>query len=163
MDVTQESAWSAAVKATLKRWGGAINNAGIAHAQVIVVNSKADFERVLGVNLIRPFLGIKTVAPVMVEQRRGSIMSISSIGGMTAWNSTAAYCSSKLGMRGVLQVAAMELGHEGVRVNSIHPGASTLTLAKCSTRTPMPSIVPIGSSRSSASAGRTKLPRLHSS
>ncbi|WP_455231101.1 SDR family NAD(P)-dependent oxidoreductase [Geopseudomonas aromaticivorans] len=125
LDVTQEEDWSAAVKATLARWGridGLVNNAGIAHSQALVATSKADFERVLGVNLTGPFLGIKAVAPVMVEQGRGSIVNISSIGGMTAWNSMGAYCSSKWGVRGLSRVAAMELGHHGVRVNSIHPG-----------------------------------------
>ncbi|MBV2133298.1 glucose 1-dehydrogenase [Pseudomonas sp. MAP12] len=125
LDVTQEADWSAAVKATLARWGridGLVNNAGIAHSQALVATSKADFERVLGVNLTGPFLGIKAVAPVMVEQGRGSIVNISSIGGMTAWNSMGAYCSSKWGVRGLSRVAAMELGHQGVRVNSIHPG-----------------------------------------
>lgn len=125
LDVTLEEDWSAAVKATLERWGridGLVNNAGIAHSQAIAATRKEDFERVLAVNLVGPFLGIKAVAPVMTAQRSGSIVNISSIGGMTAWNSMAAYCSSKWGMRGLSRVAAMELGHQGVRVNSIHPG-----------------------------------------
>ena len=82
----------------------------------------ADFKRVIDVNLVGPFLGLKHVGPIMAARGRGSIVNISSIGGMTAWNSMGAYCASKWGLRGLSRVAALELGHKGVRVNSIHPG-----------------------------------------
>ena len=49
-------------------------------------------------------------------------MNISSVDGMKGANGLAAYCSSKWGVRGLTRVAALELGHHGVRVNSVHPG-----------------------------------------
>ena len=81
-----------------------------------------EYERVLKVNLVGEFLGIKAVAPGMVERGRGSIINISSVDGMKGANGLAAYASSKWGVRGLTKVAAMELGHRGVRVNSVHPG-----------------------------------------
>jgi 3alpha(or 20beta)-hydroxysteroid dehydrogenase len=84
--------------------------------------TKQDFERVLGINLVGTFLGIKTVAPSIIERGGGAIVNISSIDGLKGSNATAAYSASKWGVRGLTKVAAMELGPRGVRVNSIHPG-----------------------------------------
>jgi 3alpha(or 20beta)-hydroxysteroid dehydrogenase len=58
----------------------------------------------------------------MVARKKGSIVNISSVDGMKGANGLAAYSSSKWGIRGLTRVAAMELGHQGVRVNSVHPG-----------------------------------------
>jgi 3alpha(or 20beta)-hydroxysteroid dehydrogenase len=88
----------------------------------ILETTKADFERVLGVNLVGELLGIKAVAPGMIARGRGSIINVSSVDGMKGANGLVAYASSKWGVRGLTKVAAMELGHKGVRVNSVHPG-----------------------------------------
>jgi len=88
----------------------------------IADTEKEEFERVLGVNLVGFFLGIKTVGPRMIARNKGSIINVSSVDGMKGANGLAAYCSSKWGIRGLTRVAAMELGHHGVRVNSVHPG-----------------------------------------
>ena len=125
LDVTDEASWLQTVAAARERWGGIdglVNNAGINFSEALSSTGLADFKRVIDVNLVGPFLGLKHVGPVMAAQGRGSIVNISSIGGMTAWNSMGAYCASKWGLRGLSRVAALELGHKGVRVNSIHPG-----------------------------------------
>lgn len=125
LDVSAEADWQRVVPAVLECWGGIdglVNNAGINLAGAIVDTRLADFQRVLEVNLSGPFLGIKHVGAAMVARGQGSIVNISSIGGMTAWNAMSAYCASKWGLRGLSRVAALELGHRGVRVNSIHPG-----------------------------------------
>ena len=83
---------------------------------------KQEFERVLAINLVGTFLGIKATAPKIIERGGGAIVNISSIDGMKGSNATGAYSASKWGVRGLTKVAAMELGHRGVRVNSIHPG-----------------------------------------
>jgi 3alpha(or 20beta)-hydroxysteroid dehydrogenase len=88
----------------------------------IMETSKQDFERVLGINLVGCFLGIKSVAPKIIERGGGSIINVSSVDGMKGSNAVSAYSASKWGMRGLTKVAAMELGPRGVRVNSIHPG-----------------------------------------
>ncbi len=124
-DVADEDGWQHLVSETLARFGGVdilVNNAGVLLMRGLMDISKQEFERVLGVNLVGTFLGIKAVAPLIIERGGGSIVNISSIDGMKGSNATAAYSASKWGVRGLTKVAAMELGPRGVRVNSIHPG-----------------------------------------
>jgi len=124
-DVTDEASWSSVVAKAIATFGKVdilVNNAGILLFKTLLDTSKADYERVLGVNLMGAFLGIKAVAPHMIERGSGSIVNVSSVDGMKGANSLGAYCSSKWGLRGLTRVAAMEFGHKGVRVNSIHPG-----------------------------------------
>jgi len=125
LDVTSEDDWARVVAAAETDLGPVdvlVNNAGILMFKSILETSKADYERVLGVNLVGEFLGIKAVAPAMIGRGKGSIVNISSVDGMKGANSLVAYASSKWGVRGLTKVAAMELGHKGVRVNSVHPG-----------------------------------------
>jgi 3alpha(or 20beta)-hydroxysteroid dehydrogenase len=90
--------------------------------KTIVDTSRAEFDRVMDINLAGTFLGIKLVGGHMVTRGQGSIVNISSADGMKGANGLGAYCASKWGIRGLTKVAAMEFGHRGVRVNSIHPG-----------------------------------------
>lgn len=124
-DVSDEAAWQAVLAFAIERFGKVdvlVNNAGILIFRSLLETSKADFERVLSVNLTGTFLGMHTIAPHMIANGRGSIVNISSIDGMKGANSLAAYASSKWGIRGLSKVAAMEFGHRGLRVNSVHPG-----------------------------------------
>lgn len=124
-DVTDESSWQELTEKAEAEYGKIdvlVNNAGILLFKSIAETEKQEFERVLSVNLVGAFLGIKTVGPRMVTRKKGSIVNISSVDGMKGANGLAAYCSSKWGVRGLTRVAAMELGHHGVRVNSVHPG-----------------------------------------
>ena len=125
LDVTSEDAWAsvvAKVEADLGPVDVLVNNAGILLFKSILQTTKADYERVLQVNLVGEFLGIKAVAPGMIARGKGSIVNISSVDGMKGANGLVAYASSKWGVRGLTKVAAMELGHRGIRVNSVHPG-----------------------------------------
>ncbi|MCB1677579.1 MAG: glucose 1-dehydrogenase [Halioglobus sp.] len=125
-DVSSEESWRAVLKLALERFGGVqvlINNAGVLLFKSILQTSKADYERVLGVNLVGMFLGVKTIGQHMIDNSvAGSIVNISSVDGMKGCNGLCAYASSKWGVRGLTQVAAMEFGHHGIRVNSVHPG-----------------------------------------
>ncbi len=125
LDVTSEENWAEVVTATEQAFGPPnvlVNNAGILQFKTILETTKADFEKVLAVNLVGELLGIKAVAPGMVERGCGSIINLSSVDGMKGANGLVAYASSKWAVRGLTKVAAMELGHKGVRVNSVHPG-----------------------------------------
>jgi 3alpha(or 20beta)-hydroxysteroid dehydrogenase len=124
-DVTDEAAWSRLATKVEDDFGPVdvlVNNAGVLLFRSLLETSLEDYERVLRVNLVGEFLGIKAVAPRMVARGKGAIVNISSVDGMKGANGLAAYCSSKWGVRGLTRVAAMELGHKGVRVNSVHPG-----------------------------------------
>jgi len=123
--VTSEDAWASVVAAAEADLGAIdvlVNNAGILLFKSLLETTRAEYERVLGVNLVGQFLGIQAVAPGMIGRGKGAIVNISSVDGMKGANSLAAYASSKWGSRGLTKVAAMELGHKGIRVNSVHPG-----------------------------------------
>jgi 3alpha(or 20beta)-hydroxysteroid dehydrogenase len=125
LDVTSEDGWAdvvAQVEADLGPVDVLVNNAGILLFKSLMQTSLADYRRVLDVNLVGMFLGIKAVAAGMIARGKGSIVNISSVDGMKGANGLAAYASSKWGVRGLTKVAAMELGHRGIRVNSVHPG-----------------------------------------
>jgi len=125
LDVTREEDWEAATKCALAEFGRIdclVNNAGIHESKSLAQSTRADFERVLSVNLTGTFLGIKSVMGPMQEAGGGSIVNISSISGYGAVFGQAAYSSSKFGLRGLTKAAAIELGPHGIRVNSVHPG-----------------------------------------
>ncbi len=124
-DVTDESSWVTTLATATRHFGpidALVNNAGVLLFRTLAETSKADFSRVIDINLIGTFLGTKLVGMQMAERGRGSIVNISSVDGMKGANGLGAYCASKWGIRGLTRVAAMEFGHKGVRVNSVHPG-----------------------------------------
>ena len=124
-DVTSEEEWAAAVAHAVALHGGIdvlINNAGI-YAQTTLVGSELEeYRRVIEVNQIGVYLGMREVAPVMIERGGGSIINISSVGGMRGGGGGFAYTASKWAVRGMTKSAAVRLGPQGIRVNSIHPG-----------------------------------------
>lgn len=124
-DVTSEESWHALIAATAARFGPAdvlVNNAGILMFTLLTDMTREDFDRLFAVNVTGVFLGIKTIGAAMVARGSGSIVNISSTGGFRATNSAGAYTASKFAVRGLTKTAALELGHKGVRVNSVHPG-----------------------------------------
>ena len=125
LDVSDQNAWQELVRQVEADLGPIdilVNNAGILMFKSIMQTSLKDYRRVLDVNLVGAFLGIKSVAPGMIARKKGAIVNISSVDGMKGANGLAAYASSKWGVRGLTKVAALELGHLGIRVNSVHPG-----------------------------------------
>jgi 3alpha(or 20beta)-hydroxysteroid dehydrogenase len=124
-DVTDEGSWQSLVADAKRDFGRIdvlINAAGTVFFGTIVDTPKTEFERLLGINLVGTFLGIKSVGPTMMAQKKGAIINFSSVDGMKGTNAMGAYAASKWGVRGLSKVAAMELGPHGIRVNSIHPG-----------------------------------------
>ena len=125
LDVTDESQWQAAVAAAEEAFGPVtvlVNNAGILHFQHVTRTDLADFDRVLRVNVHGVFLGMKAVAPSMERAGGGSIVNISSTAGLQGLPSLSAYVASKWAVRGLSKTAAIDLGPQGIRVNSVHPG-----------------------------------------
>ncbi|MGJ8687398.1 MAG: glucose 1-dehydrogenase [Spongiibacteraceae bacterium] len=124
LDVSDEQAWQRAVAAAQEMGplNILVNNAGILMASAIADTTVEDYMRVINVNQLGCFLGIKSVIAAMTQSGGGSIINISSIDGMQAKNGLAAYASSKWAVRGLTKTAAIELGPVGIRVNSVHPG-----------------------------------------
>ncbi len=124
-DVTSETGWAAAVAAALDAFGGLdvlVNNAGILAFASIADMPLADFRRVLEVNAVGCWLGMKAVIDPMTKAGGGSIVNISSVEGFTGAAGLSAYSASKFAIRGMTKAAAQELGQFGIRVNSVHPG-----------------------------------------
>jgi 3alpha(or 20beta)-hydroxysteroid dehydrogenase len=128
LDVTDLGSWRDALAETESHFGTPdvlVNNAGILHYASLLTTEVADLRRVLDVNLVGPFLGMQVIGAAMVEAGHGSIINVSSTGGMVGMSPIHAYVASKWGLRGLTKSAAIELGPRGVRVNSIHPGGVT--------------------------------------
>jgi 3alpha(or 20beta)-hydroxysteroid dehydrogenase len=124
-DVTSELDWQGVVAQAVegdRRIDILLNNAGVFLAASLQETSLEDFRRVIDVNLVGVFLGMRSVAPVMSSQGAGSIINVSSVAGLGGSPFLTAYAASKWAVRGVSKVVARELAHAGVRVNSLHPG-----------------------------------------
>ena len=125
-DVTSESDWDAVMATAVERFGALHvldNNAAIINPLAIEHDTLESFERVVKVNLIGTWLGIKKAIAPMRAADGGSIVNKSSIAGMRGIPYHGSYGASKWGVRGLTKVAAYELGPDRIRVNSVHPGA----------------------------------------
>ena len=109
-----------------------VNNAGIIRDGLLVKKDRetgaikklptSDWNAVIAVNLTGVFLGVQAVVPTMKAAGRGSIINISSVEGMLGGAHLHGYVASKFGVRGLTKSLAVELGPDGIRVNSVHPG-----------------------------------------
>ena len=125
LDVSDEGSWTALVDAVIARHGridALVNNAAVVAFGPITDLTVAEIDRVLGINVKGTMLGLKHVGAKMCAAGRGSIVNISSVDGLRGVNSVSLYSSSKWAVRGFTKSAALEFGHQGVRVNSVHPG-----------------------------------------
>ena len=124
-DVSREEEWDAAVALAQERFGGLhvlVNNAGIAHTASIAEHTVADYEKIVAVNQIGVFLGIRAAIAPMTAAGGGSIINISSVAGIRGIKNMIAYSASKYAVTGMTAGAALELARYKIRVNSIHPG-----------------------------------------
>ncbi|MBF6598405.1 MAG: 3-oxoacyl-[acyl-carrier-protein] reductase [Fermentimonas sp.] len=99
-----------------------INNAGITKDGLIMRMSEQQWDAVINVNLKSAFNFIHAVTPIMMRQKSGSIINMSSVVGVSGNAGQANYSASKAGMIGLAKSTAKELGSRGIRVNAIAPG-----------------------------------------
>ncbi len=125
-DVSDADSWTSVIAAALDRFGrldGLVNNAAIYPTPSRIEHEEPEaLERVLRVNVVGSWHGIRAVIEPMRAVGGGSIVNISSLAGMRGFVNLGSYSASKWAVRGITKVAARELGPDNIRVNSIHPG-----------------------------------------
>ncbi len=125
-DVADEASLAACVASAIKTYGKIdifFNNAGIEGAVAPIPDFPVDvFRKVLEVNVVGIFLGLKLIIPHMAKAGGGSIINSSSVAGLTGSPGLCAYIASKHAVLGLTRTAAVEWGDKGIRVNCINPG-----------------------------------------
>lgn len=122
-NVTSEEDWQRVVKETEEKFGAIdvlVNNAGITMAKSMFDVTVDEYRRIFEINQLSVFIGMKTVAPSMMQKNGGSIINISSMNGLVA--GAIGYTDTKFAVRGMTKAAAIQLASKGIRVNSVHPG-----------------------------------------
>ncbi len=117
------------VKGVMKKWGRIdilVASAGIYTGTPLAEVPVAQWQRTIDINLTGTFLTNQAVAPILMEQKSGSIINISSMAGKTSWPASAEYSASKSGVIGLTRSVAMEMAPFGPTANAVCPG-NTLT------------------------------------
>ena len=99
-----------------------VNNAGITKDNLLLRMTEEDFDKVIDVNLKGVFNTIKLLTPVMLKQRSGKIVNMTSVVALMGNAGQVNYCASKAGIIGITKSAARELGSRGITVNAVAPG-----------------------------------------
>jgi len=123
-DITRADEVERAVKTTfecMQRFDILILNAGTWQGAPIHETSEAMWDQLLTLNLKGAFLALKAALPTLIAQKRGTIVGISSLGGLVGQSGSAAYAASKWGLRGLLESAALELKPHHIRVSIVYP------------------------------------------
>ena len=99
-----------------------VNNAGITKDNLIMRMKEEDFDSVIDVNLKGAFNCLKAVTPIMIRQKAGKIINMSSVVGVIGNAGQVNYCASKAGLIGMTKSLAREIGGKNINVNAIAPG-----------------------------------------
>lgn len=122
-NVASEEDWATVIAKAEEAFGPVnvlVNNAGITMAKNMLDITVEEYRRIVDINQVSVFLGMKTVAASMMKAGGGSIVNISSMNGLVA--GAVGYTDTKFAVRGMTKAAAINLAPMGIRVNSVHPG-----------------------------------------
>ena len=125
LDVADEAQWQAVMDLASREFGAVgilVNNAGIVEFGTIEEQSPKEFQHVLDVNLVGPWMGMHAAVPSLRRAGGGVVINVSSTAGLMGYSNLGAYVASKWGLRGLTKTAALEFAPDGIRVCSIHPG-----------------------------------------
>jgi 3-oxoacyl-[acyl-carrier protein] reductase len=124
-DVADYQSVQQMVKKIVNKWGRIdilINNAGVTRDNLLVRLKEEDWDKVINVNLKGCFNCLQAVAKVMIKQRQGAIINLSSVVGIKGNFGQTNYAASKGGIIGLTVSAAKELASRNIRVNAVAPG-----------------------------------------
>lgn len=122
-NVVSEEDWASVLHKAEEAFGPVnilVNNAGISVNKGLMTTTLDEYRKIVDINQVSVFLGMKTVVPSMEKAGGGSIVNISSINGIVG--GAVGYTDTKFAVRGITKAAAIELSGLGIRVNSVHPG-----------------------------------------
>ncbi|MFM9441645.1 3-oxoacyl-ACP reductase family protein [Streptomyces acidiscabies] len=125
-DVGDEESVHRLVDTVLERDGAIhvlVNNAGVIDDRLLALTRTAQWESVLRTNLTGPFLMCRAIVPAMLEQSWGRIVNISSNSVRQPGPGQTSYAASKGGLEALTRGLAAEVGHKGINVNTVAPGA----------------------------------------
>ncbi len=124
-NVVSEEEWKNVIQTAVDAYGKVdilVNNAGIASPKTMAQMEMAEWNKVMDINLNGCVLGMKYVIPEMQKAGGGSLINISSIGGIVGMAGSSPYTAAKGALRALSKSAAVEYGKDKIRVNSVHPG-----------------------------------------
>lgn len=126
VDISNPSEVASAAARIAADWGGVdivVNSAAIARFGFVEELDPATWNEVISVNLTGTFLVCRELVPILRSSGGGSIINISSVGGLRGEPEFSAYCAAKFGVIGFTQSLAREVGRDRIRVNAVCPGA----------------------------------------
>ena len=125
VDITDNEAVNNAVRGVVDSWGKIdilVNNAGITRDKLLLRMTEGDWDAVINVNLKGTYIVTRTVLPVMIKNRYGRIVNISSVIGIMGNVGQSNYAASKAGMIGFTKSVAKEVAKRNITVNAVAPG-----------------------------------------
>ena len=125
VDITDSEAVNNAVREVVDSWGKIdilVNNAGITRDKLLLRMTEGDWDAVINVNLKGTYIVTRTVLPVMIKNRYGRIVNISSVIGIMGNVGQSNYAASKAGMIGFTKSVAKEVAKRNITVNAVAPG-----------------------------------------
>jgi len=146
-DVSQSEAVDALFAQTLEQWGRIdilVNNAGITRDGLLLRMKLEDWQAVIDLNLTGVFLCAKAASKVMLKQKSGRIINITSVAGLGGNPGQANYSAAKAGVVGFTKTAARELASRGVTVNAVAPGFIATDMTQDLKAEPILASIPLG-------------------